>query len=38
MGNYASKVISVMMAEVGYIEKKSNAQLDDKTWHKLIWG
>lgn len=31
MGNYASKVISVMMAEVGYIEKKSNAQLDDKT-------
>lgn len=31
MPNYASKVISVFLAEIGYIEKKSNAQLDDKT-------
>lgn len=31
MSNYASKVIAVLLAEVGYIEKKSNAQLDDKT-------
>lgn len=31
MSNYASKVIAVAEAEVGYLEKKSNNQLDDKT-------
>lgn len=31
MSNYASKVIAVAEAEVGYLEKKSNDQLDDKT-------
>ena len=31
MGNYASKVISIAENEIGYLEKKSNAQLDDKT-------
>lgn len=32
MGNaYASKVIAIALAEVGYLEKKSNACLDDKT-------
>ena len=30
MPNYASKVISILLNEIGYIEKKSNAQLDDK--------
>ena len=29
--NYASKVIEIAEAEVGYLEKKSNSQLDDKT-------
>ena len=31
MGYTASKVIEIAKAEVGYLEKKSNAQLDDKT-------
>lgn len=31
MGNYVSKIIAIAMAEVGYKEKKSNNQLDDKT-------
>jgi AraC-like DNA-binding protein len=31
MQNYASKVIAVLLAEVGYIEKRSREQLDDKT-------
>lgn len=29
--NYASKVIKIAEAEVGYLEKKSNKDLDDKT-------
>lgn len=29
MANYASKVIEIAAAEVGYLEKKSNSQLDD---------
>ena len=28
---YASKVIAVAMNEVGYLEKRTNAQLHDKT-------
>ena len=28
---YASKVIAVAMNEVGYLEKRTNAQLYDKT-------
>ena len=28
---YASKVVAILLGEVGYIEKKSNAQLDSKT-------
>ena len=31
MERYASKVVAVMLAEVGYLEKKSNSQLDSKT-------
>ena len=31
MGNYASKVIDIALAEVGYLEKKSNSNLDSKT-------
>lgn len=31
MGNYASKVIEIALGEVGYLEKKSNGQLDSKT-------
>ena len=31
MANYASKVIAIAKAEVGYLEKKSNSQLDSKT-------
>lgn len=31
MGNYASKVIEIALAEVGYLEKRSNSQLDSKT-------
>lgn len=31
MANYASKVIEIALAEVGYLEKKSNSQLDNKT-------
>lgn len=31
MANYASKVIDIALAEVGYLEKKSNSQLDSKT-------
>lgn len=31
MANYVSKVIKVAEAEVGYLEKASNANLDDKT-------
>ena len=31
MTNYASKVIEIALAEVGYLEKKSNSQLDHKT-------
>lgn len=31
MEKYASKVIAVLKAEVGYLEKKSNSQLDSKT-------
>lgn len=31
MSKYASKVIAIAEAEVGYLEKKSNAQLDSKT-------
>ena len=31
MSNYASNLIAVADAEVGYLEKKTNAQLDDKT-------
>ena len=30
-GLTVNKVIDIAMAEVGYIEKKSNANLDDKT-------
>ena len=30
-GNYASKVIDIAMAEVGYLEKKSNSNLDSDT-------
>ena len=29
--NYASKVIKIAMAEVGYLEKGSNSNLDSKT-------
>lgn len=29
--NYASKVVKVALAEVGYLEKKSNSNLDSKT-------
>lgn len=29
--NYASKVIEIALAEVGYLEKRSNSQLDSKT-------
>lgn len=31
MANYASKVIDIALAEVGYLEKKSNKDLYDKT-------
>lgn len=31
MGNYASKVIAIAKAELGYLEKKSNSNLDHKT-------
>ena len=31
MANYASTVINIALAEVGYLEKKSNKNLDDKT-------
>lgn len=31
MTNLASKVIEIALNEVGYLEKKSNSQLDDKT-------
>lgn len=31
MANYASKVIEVALGEVGYLEKKSNKNLDSKT-------
>lgn len=31
MANYASKVIEVALGEVGYLEKKSNKDLDSKT-------
>lgn len=31
MSNYASKVIDIALAEVGYLEKKSNKSLDSKT-------
>lgn len=31
MPNYASKVIEIALAEVGYLEKKSNKNLDSKT-------
>lgn len=31
MGNYAGKVVSIALAEVGYTEKKSNKDLDSKT-------
>lgn len=30
MANYASKVIEIAAAEVGYLEKKTNSQLDNK--------
>lgn len=30
MPNYPIKVVSVALAEIGYVEKKSNASLDDK--------
>ena len=31
MGNYASKVLDIASAEIGYLEKASNSQLDSKT-------
>lgn len=31
MANYASKVVDIALAEVGYLEKKSNKSLDSKT-------
>lgn len=31
MANMADKVVQIALNEVGYLEKKSNAQLDDKT-------
>ena len=31
MANYASKVIEIALGEVGYLEKKSNSNLDNKT-------
>ena len=31
MANYASKVVEIALAEVGYLEKKSNKNLDSKT-------
>lgn len=31
MANYASTVINIALAEVGYLEKKSNSNLDSKT-------
>ena len=31
MANYASKLIEIALAEVGYLEKKSNSNLDSKT-------
>ena len=31
MSNYVSKLIAVANAEIGYLEKKNNSQLDDKT-------
>lgn len=31
MANYASKVIEIALNEVGYLEKKSNSSLDNKT-------
>lgn len=31
MSNYASTVINIATSQVGYIEKKTNSQLDDKT-------
>lgn len=31
MGNYASKVIEIALNEVGYLEKKTNSNLDSKT-------
>lgn len=31
MANYASKVIDIALGEVGYLEKKSNSNLDSKT-------
>lgn len=31
MANYASKVINIALNEVGYLEKKSNSNLDSKT-------
>ena len=31
MANYASKVIEVALNQVGYLEKKSNSNLDSKT-------
>lgn len=31
MSKYASKVVEIALNEVGYLEKKTNSQLDDKT-------
>lgn len=31
MANYASKVVEIALGEVGYLEKKSNSNLDSKT-------
>ena len=31
MANYASKVIDIALGQVGYLEKKSNSNLDSKT-------
>ena len=31
MANYASKVVEIALNEVGYLEKKSNSKLDNKT-------
>ena len=36
MSDAINKVLSIANAEIGYLEKKTNAYLDDKTKNKLM--